>query len=48
MFAELEKRSFRKLIPDHKLVVVPTRSELAIFTVPSEATDFLLVPNKLA
>lgn len=46
--AEFPERGFGEFIPDHELVIVATRSELPVFGVPAQTTDFLLVANKLA
>ena len=47
MIAELPQRRFRELVPDHELVIVPARGELAVLCVPSKPADFLLVPDQL-
>lgn len=48
MFTEFVERLVTKLIPDHQLVVVAPGSKLLIFMIPFEATNLLLMTNKLA
>jgi len=48
VLAPLEGRLSVEFLPYHELVVVASGSKLPVFLVPLEATDFLLVANKLA
>lgn len=48
MFAPLEGRLSVEFLPHHELVVVSSRGELLVLVIPLQATDFLLMANKLA
>ena len=47
MLTPLKGRLGVELVPDHELIVVATRGELAIITVPPETANFLLMTNQL-
>jgi len=46
--AEFPERGFGEFVPDHELIVIASRSELPVFSVPAQATNFLLVADKFA
>ncbi len=46
--AEFPAGGFGKFVPDHELIIIASRSELAVFGIPAKAADFLLVADKFA